>query len=152
MYGSWDNALHKGLAVWAQDQRRDSTAHWQHLFPGVSAEGLPCHAGEQTTQLRFVGPTGPTSHLKPHCLASAWSTAPATFHLHHGLCSSMPIFHPTSDLPLRDHPIPREASDARGWGSRWGWDRLPLLPLPAPHSTWHSNVDFLPFTLHFLPY
>lgn len=61
-------------------------------------------------------PTGLTFQLKPCCLASAWSTTPAPFHLHHGFCSSMPIFQIISDLPLEEQPIPREASDARGWG------------------------------------
>lgn len=72
-------------------------------------------------------PRGPTLQLKPCCLASAWSTAPAPFHLHHGLCSSMPISQTVSDLPLKEQPIPEEAWDARGWGC----PRSPRLPAPG---------------------
>lgn len=61
-------------------------------------------------------PTGPTFQLNNCCLASAWSTAPATFHLHHGLCSSMPISQTIGDVPLKEQSIPREGSDARGRG------------------------------------
>lgn len=94
MYRSWDNALHKGLSVLSSGsvKRQHSPlaaplpwCPWQRGFHALLERWQPSWG--------LSPPTGPTFQLKPHCLASPWFTAPATFHLHHGFCSSMPIFH-----------------------------------------------------------